>query len=233
MKTRWSFVRIVVSIPILAFAAAVLAACGERLDKNPLFKEQVRLTERLEEDAKATTWQIDELTVEVKQLKEQLAAANRGGPALAMQLKPLQDRVAALEAALAETKTQLVAMQTAAPAKRVAKRDSETPAVALESEAKPAEEVSPKHEEPENVAAAQTTTRKKAPRARVTPVVTAAREERVAPKGFYHQVARGETFETIALRNKIPIESLLAANRIPPGRDLFAGQSLYIPMSSN
>lgn len=216
------------------FAALLLAGCGERLDKNPLFKDQMRITERLEEDQKAMTWQVDELVVDMKNLKQQLNALRQGASSITpAHLQALEGRIAALEQALAQARTELAAQRTApAPAaaekKRIAKRDSEAPSLPAEEPADAEPAAKPKKDE---IAAANTSSAAPKPqptRARVTP---AKAESAPEPRniGFYHMVKNGETFEVIAQRNSIPLNKLLASNKIPPGRSLFAGQQLWIP----
>lgn len=214
---------------LLFSPAAFLVGCGERLDKNPLFKDQMRITERLEEDAKATTWQLEELTVEIKNVKQQVAALGRGGPqAIPAQLKLLEDRVAAIEAGLAESKIQIAVLAGGGAQKRVVKRDAEK----NQSEGERAAEASaaevPQMPKSQEVAAAELKPKTQSARARVSPTPQTA-AERPVPRGFYHHVRNGETFELIAERNRIPVDSLLAANRIPPGRNLLPGQQIYVP----
>lgn len=48
-------------------------------------------------------------------------------------------------------------------------------------------------------------------------------------KGFYHELARGETIWQIAQRYAIPVEAILRANRIEDPHRLAAGSRIFVP----
>ncbi len=56
--------------------------------------------------------------------------------------------------------------------------------------------------------------------------------EALGGKGFYHELARGETVWQLAQRYAIPVETILRANRIDDPHRIAAGTRIFVPGAS-
>lgn len=82
--------------------------------------------------------------------------------------------------------------------------------------------------EPAKPTTVQTSVKKpEAPAAKAT--TTAAKSS--SPRGKYYKVLAGDTLETIAKDNKVSVELIRSANKLPSGARPLQGQQLFIPQS--
>lgn len=224
-----------------AVACVSLWGCGQRLDKNPLFQDQLHITERLDEDSKAMSRQVDELALDIRTIKQQMTGVAKAPQLQAAQLRSYEDRIAQLEKTVADSTAQLAALNTRAHEPKAApvpaanlkepvleKPKSETPKENI-ADAKPTKsKVVGVSSTSSNLSTPSTKSLSTAPKGKITKSASGT-DERAPAGGFYYNVQRGETFELIAQKNKIGVNTLLTANRIPPGKSLLAGQQIYVP----
>lgn len=190
------------SIPVVVVVSClVLAGCGSKLAKDPVFQDQQKLVERLEEDGKVIARQVEEHGYNIASIQGEFDKLKANPRVADNQLKALETRILALEEALSESNRALSTLQAAISSQ-------ETTLEQLASEQTAGSGESARQQD------ASTTSRP--PGA-------------VEGRGFYHLVLEGETAEQIAARFNLTTQELLQANQIPEGRDLVAGQNIYVP----
>lgn len=231
MKTRTRAQSLLLSTPLPLFLAAlVLNGCGENIERNPTFRKQVKTIERLDEDSKVLGRQVEDVTISLTTLRREMRdlkkAPQLGGGALqAMdarfdalenQMKASNKAMSAIQAQLNDLKKRPT--QFASNTKPKASRSSSGKRIAKASD------LSERLEEPE--APSARTARASLSRSRRSSRIV---EEPFIPRGFYHLVLRGETVGDIARQHGLASQAILVANRIPNGREPFAGQQIYIP----
>ena len=190
------------SIPVAAVVTCLmLAGCGSKLAKDPVFQDQQKLVERLDEDGKVIARQVEEHGYSITSIQaefDKLKANPRSGD---NQLKALETRILALEEALSESNRALSTLQAA-----ISSQETTLEQLASEQTAGSGESAQ-----------------------RQDASTTGRPPGAVEGRGFYHLVLEGETAEQIATRFNLTTRQLLQANQLPDGRPLVAGQNIYVP----
>ncbi|GEM_PF-6870771 len=199
------------------FCGALLAACGPEVAKNPAFVAHQRAVERLGEESKAVTRQIEDLTVSVSNLERQMNDPRSPIRGQDNRLKALEQRMLTLEGtieessrALHELRGQIDALGRSRVAGRSGEGEASGPVGASGRERAMLTRVTRSGEMPGEEAAGLTS-------------------EQQPTRGFYHAIREGETLEEIARQHNVPLEALRRANRIPEGRVVLAGQQIFVP----
>ncbi len=196
-----------------ALAVLLLSACNSSLDSNPTFQKQVKQVGLLEEDVKALSRQFTVFDSEYQQMRGEFQQVSRdvanvvtGGVADSPEgVRALEQRLLRMEASLQEANDAVAALQ-----KRLESYESRTPRTASgdAAPAAPTRSISTRSAQPESKASAP------APAS--------------APRTV-HMIAPGETIESIAESYAVPAERLRAINHIPAGKNVAAGQRIFIP----
>ena len=190
------------SIPVAAVVTCLmLAGCGGKLAKDPVFQDQQKLVERLDEDGKVIARQVEDNGYKITSIQAEFDKLKANPRAGNNQLKALETRILALEDALSESNRALSTLQAA-----ISSQETTLEQLASEQNAGSAESA-------------------QQPDASTTGRPAGAAEGR----GFYHLVLEGETAEQIATRFNLTTRQLLQANQLPDGRPLVAGQNIYVP----
>jgi LysM repeat protein len=221
---------------LLIAGTGLFAGCGQSLESNPTFQENVARVEKIEESVNDTKNRLVMLNNEFQTVSKDvntLLTAGPGGSDAAV--KALETRVATLENTLKGLNENLVALNgklDARPARSVASRNAD---------ADVAEANAPDSGMDAGAADKPAKSSKTSRKVRGTTAVAtrhagrSAEAESVAEvarvTGQYHLVQQGETIEKIASRYRTSPKQILNANRIPTGRRLLPGQQIYVPNS--
>lgn len=222
-------------LPAAAFVAVFLAGCGQKIEKNPVFRDQMRLVDRLDEDTKVLTRQIDEMSLNLKTLRQQVAAVQKNPQAATGQIRQFSQRLASLEKAVATSNQGLSILKAKAEEQDAMiatltadQRTAVDQFASLQAESRrPSPQPASSSKQLTSASLPADVTTKL--RGRITRSSQSASRRREAPLGGYQFVQAGESLQEIASKNRISVGALLAANRIPPGRSLYAGQQIFVP----
>lgn len=233
MKTRTRAQSLFLATPLPLFLAVLIFnGCGENIERNPTFRKQVKTIERLDEDSKVLDRRVEDVTISLTTLRREMRdlkkAPQLGGNALqAMDARfdALENQMKASNKAMSAIQGQLNDLkkrptQFASNTKSNASRSRSSKRIAKASDA------SQVLDEPDAPSPRRTKATASLSRSRRSSRVV---EEPFIPKGFYHLVLRGETVGDIARQHGLRSQAILMANRIPSGREPFAGQQIYIP----
>lgn len=233
--------RTFVPASIAALAAFFQFGCGSDLADQPLFKDQLKLVQRMDEDTKAIHRQVEDMGVTIAELQKQVREAR---------ISPAGDdpRITQLETKLSEVERTLISLQGAKVA-GLAKAAKRAPEPAAAAPADPAIEamaaLAEKASSGSAVAEAKPKEHAQKPATEIADAAPAEKQARVAPvskapaskpqtvltAGFYHLVQAGETADSLAKRYGIKTKSLIDANngRLASNRPLRAGQQIFVP----
>jgi LysM repeat protein len=212
------------ALAVLAVAVGCLAsACQTRVEEQDAFKDLVDRVERSEKDVDAMRRQLSVVDRDLQQVSLDVSNVVKSGAGMNPQaVSALNQRLQQVESSLKTASEAVNAFDDRI--KNIEKAGSGRVAAGHKSAEK------------ETAAATDADTRKtrlvvrqknEAP-AGAKPVQAAAAKP-AAPAGVYHMIELGETIEQIARSYKVPVERLQAANRLPAGRQLIAGQPLFVP----
>lgn len=232
-------------LPAATAAALFLSACGESIERNPLFKEQQKTVAQLDVETKEMGRQFEDFALTVSTLKQQfreMRNAPGGGalpPDVEALLKDLQASLKENQARLAALESKLDRIESSGPS--IA---SATSAVSTSGSASSKAKVSPKPapEQDEVVSEdgglvsedrAEVAPAPAEPKTQVRVTRTSAPKPAAPPKpaGSYYQVKDGDTAESVAAAHGVSVAALMQANGIPAGKTsrLFPGQRIFVP----
>jgi LysM repeat protein len=190
--------------------ALIVAGCGDAIENNPLFKDQQKIVARLDDDTKAMGRQVEDLAMTIETMKQVVSELKHSPHASLEGMKEFDGRLRAVETSMAEIDGMVKEK--------------------IMNLAKLELEFQDKMEKVRTVAASRV---ESAPAPTVTARVTKSSSipepAPIQPRGVYYKVKQGDTPETIAQANQISVGELLAANGIPQGGRLLAGQRIYVP----
>lgn len=199
------------SLTAFALVATVcLAGCGNNLEHDPLFQETFKLVRELNEDSKVMTRRVDDVSMAVTSLRTRVESVQRMPTGSAESLHRVETRVAALEKALVASTRQVALLQTRLEKQAKAARAAQAGSGSIRS-------------------TSSDSTEKSSSRRAVVRRIDSPKPKPARPRGTYHLVAEGESIEEIARRTSVEPRIIYAANRIPEGRVIFAGQQIFVP----
>lgn len=206
------------AVPAVIAAVLFVGCSAQPIEENAVFKDQEKVVRRVDEDVKALSRQIEDITLSMAALKQDMREVRNSPQEVQFDTSGLNQRIDAIEAAVKELPTRMTALE-----KSMSTRISEAKEIA--KAAAPAR-VADTASAPSAAPAAGTITRTSNP----APATTAsAAPAPAARKGFYYSVQPGDTAEKIAGEHKISVARLLESNRIPSGGTLIAGRQIYVP----
>lgn len=208
-------------IPSFALAAA-LVGCGDKLDQNPLFRDQQNIVARLEDESKSVGRQVEDVNLTVAQIKQDVREMKNtpgGGQVsadLAARLQEIQDALRDNTTRLAQLEIRMNKEGRAAAATTVsAKAAEKTEKAVARADAKATES---------GKGAAGTKVVK-------TSSASSSSSSEAKSKGKYYVVQDGDSAEQIAKKHHVTVTLLMTANGIPGGRQVkfAAGQRIFVP----
>jgi LysM repeat protein len=204
-----------VSVGLGALAMTLALACGQTVAQDPLFQKQSERIDTLQSDVQELNRKLAALSAidtEFQQVSKDVQALKTTGAAGSM------DAVEALGRRLERHEEQLSKLNGAVEAfeKKLADRSK---VVAVNSAATAA--AAARGAQPQGAQA-------NSPDSKSVAAATAQR----APAGRYHMIRGGDTVDKLAGEYKVSAETIRAANHLPGGSRLLAGQRLYIPVRS-
>lgn len=191
-------------------ATVCLAGCGNNLEHDPLFQETFKLVKELNEDSKVMTRRVDDVSMAVTSLRTRVESVQRMPTGSAESLQRVETRVAALEKALVASTRQVARLQTQLETQAKAARAARSDSASIRS----ISSESPGKSSGRRVAVKR---------------IDSPKPQRARLRGTYHLVAEGESIEEIARRTSVEPRIIYAANRIPEGRLVYAGQRIFVP----
>ncbi len=199
------------SLTVFALVATVcLAGCGNKLEGDPLFQETFKLVKELNEDSKVMTRRVDDVSMAVTSLRTRVESVQRMPTGSAESLQRVETRVAALKKTLIASTRQVALLQTQLERQTKAARAGQAEDSSVRS-------------------TLSESTENSSSRRAVVKRIDAPNPKPAAPRGKYHLVAEGESIEEIARRTSVEPRVIYAANRIPEGRVIYAGQRIFVP----
>lgn len=247
-----TFVTRMVPVGALTLAAGLaLAGCGGDVESSQAFQEQVSRIDRIDEDLKASKSRLIALDSEFQQVSKDVATlvsnggvAGAGNPeavkAIEARMQNIEQSMKALSGNFAGLTKQVAAgpgERLAADIERRAGKDAAEEEVTTDaSEADVAAANAPAGGDELGALpkAPQIKARKKDGASEAKPASQRRKAERTEapkPRGRYHLVKSGETIEQIASRYHSAPSKIQAANGLPKGGRLIAGQEIYVPGS--
>lgn len=218
MKFRIYRSRFAFGVPAVV-AAGFLIGCGAQpVEESAVFKDQEKVVRRVDEDVKALSRQIEDITLSMAALKQDMREVRNAPQEVQFDTSGLTQRIDAIEAAVKELPTRMTSLE-----KSMNTRISEAKDIAKATATRVVESASAAAPEAASSAPKGTIVRTSSPAAPAPAPASAAR------KGFYYSVQPGDTAEKIAGEHKISVARLLESNRIPSGGMLIAGRQIYVP----
>ncbi|MFP4581349.1 MAG: LysM peptidoglycan-binding domain-containing protein [Candidatus Sumerlaeia bacterium] len=214
--TRNLFVPLCLSVILVL----LFSACNVSPEKDPAFLKMAGKIKALEDAQNKTQRSVESLYLDVDILTEELKKVGKDIRSLA-QNDPNSEKMMTTLSELEKLQSQLNMIQAKLDKQQA--ELSETSATVTKLKNRPATVVqaSPK---PRTSAAATSTKSPQASAAKPKP------EEKKAA-GFYYQVKKDDTLQSIAEKFKIGSADILRANRLPMSAAIFPGQSIYIPQN--
>lgn len=251
-----TFVTRMIPVGAMTLAAGLaLAGCGGDVESSQAFQEQVSRIDRIDEDLKASKSRLIALDSEFQQVSKDVATlvsnggiAGAGNPEAVKAIEARMQNIEQSMKVLSGNFTGLSKQVAAGPGERLAadiersagKDAAEAEVTTDASEADVAAANAPAGSEELGALpkAPQIKARKKdgasTARSEAKPASQRRKAERTEapkPRGRYHLVKSGETIEQIASRYHSAPSKIQAANGLPKGGRLIAGQEIYVPGS--
>jgi LysM repeat protein len=208
---------------ILGLAALALcptSACQTKIEEQDAFKNQADRIDRVEKDMDAIRRQLSVIDRDLQQVSLDVSQLATGSAGVNPQtVGALEQRAQKMDGTL-KTIGETVATFDARIQKLERAITGNSTRIASLTE-------TPPREQPETAKTALMVSRKNGTKAAAEPA--GVEEKSSAACGVYHQVCLGETIEQIARTYKVPATTIQAANQLPRGRTLIAGQQIYVP----
>ncbi len=206
----------IMTLAILGAMILLLPSCSQKLEGNAEFLAQVDRIDKMAEDLDVLDRRLTAFGSEFQQMRgefqkvsQDVAATVTGGGGSPDALRALEQRLVSMEAALTQANDGVAALQ-----KRLEGVESRSARVTAAEKTPAAASPAPARSERATAAA---------PRAE-------APKEPAPVKRTFHQIKPGETIEVIAESYAVGASQIRAANHIPPGKNVAAGQRIVIPI---
>ena len=229
-------VRLFCACGLALLAVSFLTACQTKIEQQNAFKSLVDRQDRTDKDVDAIRRQLSVIDRDLQQVSLDVSETlKKGGGGNPQVVSALDQRMSKLEGMLKTTGETLTAITL-----RLDKLDKggSKAAVNVAAAPMPADQQTPKptaaKDSPaKNPAGTKTAlvVNKKTGTRQTAAASSARKTEQTEVRGIYHLMSQGETLGQIARTYQVSEASLRVANGLPPGRNLPAGQQVYVPAS--
>lgn len=221
------------ALPLLLLGAI---GCQSNIEDNTAFNTQVDRIDRTIKDIDAIARQIQVMDRDLQQVSidvSNMVKSGGGGGAANPSVAALEQRILKLEGMMKTTSETVASFDARIKKIEDSVGSANTRVTSSQSAAPEAQAAAPSSDRTTLVISRRNessgSTATKAPAASSSRSSSARETAGSVPAGIYHKVDIGETLESVAAKYGVTVAAIQEANQLPAGRNLVAGQQIYVP----